>query len=178
LQNSGDPGIPALTNPQKSNNADSETIDEKLFGTTISEPRISSEIAGDAAADVLGGMVRTSVPQPGYRAGKTELVEWAKSNGRLISKLPFRLNGPKDVGVGEHHVFLDEKAGRVVKITKGNGDGFGNTLDLSGKRWGIGRATALQYLQRIRLSNEKKISRLACHSRPGPLSNPEPILET
>jgi hypothetical protein len=136
------------------NDSDSEIIDKKLFGAAPNESRGSSEDASDSADAFLRGMVGTSEAQQGSGSGKAELVEWAKANGRLISKLPFRLDGPKDMGEGEHHVFKDDKSSRIVKITKGNGDKFGNTLDLRGKNWGIGRATGLQYLERNRLSNE------------------------
>ncbi len=87
-------------------------------------------------------------------SGKAEILEWAKQSGRLIAKLPWRLNGPKDIGMGEHHVFHDNKSGRWVKITKGSGMAFGRTLDLRGKRWSIGRATAQEYLHRIKAGNQ------------------------
>ncbi len=41
-----------------------------------------------------------------------------------------------------------------MKVTKGTGGSFGKTLDLSGSKWSIGKATALEYLERLAISNE------------------------
>ncbi len=48
-------------------------------------------------------------------------------------------------GGGEHHVFYEKGAKRVVKITRGTGVRLGAKLDLSGKYWTLGRGSVLDY---------------------------------
>ena len=135
------------------NNENSEILDSKLFPTPDAT-RIASASASDSAQAFLGGSLRSGGAEQGYNSGKEDIVQWAKDNGRLIARLPFRLGGAKDVGESEHHVSYDAASGRWIKITKGGGDKFGNTLDLRGKTWSLGRATAAQYLTRLDISNE------------------------
>jgi hypothetical protein len=134
------------------NNRDIENIDSKLFQRDRL-PRDTSGHAADSAEDYLKRGEGLSQGGAG-KSDKERLVAWARESGRLVSKIPWRLDGPRDDGGGEHHAFYDEKSDRWIKATRGSGSGFGVTLDSSGKEWGIGRASALQYLERNRLSNE------------------------
>ena len=141
-------------------------IDSRLFtgtaktqGTSIAREgalaAIESAKADLRASDGSGGSTESGTGSGGKsKSGKTEILTWAERAGRLIEKLPWRLDGPKDKGQGEHHVFLDDATGRWVKVTKGTGESFGKTLDLRGRKWSIGRATALEYLERLSVSNE------------------------
>jgi hypothetical protein len=80
---------------------------------------------------------------------KAALVEWAKSEGVLIDRFPFKLDGPRDKGGAEHHVFGDPANKRWIKLTRGTGEGMGNFLSPKSKTWGITRGTPRQYLQSI-----------------------------
>lgn len=131
------------------NDEDSERIDDILFagpkGTTPRKPlRVSGDRLEAAASHISGdGGVSASA------TGKTRIVSWAKSEGLLIDRFPFRLDGPKDIGAGEHHVFEFAKAKRWIKLTKGSGERVGITLDTRGQRWSIGRGEVAQYLQSL-----------------------------
>lgn len=127
-----------------------DELDSRLFKDSPGDSRGGARDAAQSAQAFLRGSDGASGSP---ESGKAKILEWAKKNGRLISKLPWKLDGPKDKGQGEHHVFYDKQSSRWVKITKGSGSAFGRTLDLRGKKWSIGRAAAIEYLERIRVSN-------------------------
>jgi len=136
------------------NNAQSDEIDRTLYGSALDGLPHSSANALDAAQAYLGTSDGAGGTAQGGESGKSQIVEWARESGRLVSKIPWRLDGKRDVGQGEHHVFFDKKSGRWVKLTRGNGGQYGITLDLRGRKWSIGRATVWQYLARLVLQNQ------------------------
>jgi len=148
-----------------------ESIDTKIFGGGTSDSRGSTESTAQSASDDLQTILGSSSAAAGSAAEKNSLargaiVKWAEDNGRLISKIPYRLGGSRDIGGSEHHVFLEKKDDRVVKITKGSGDNFGNTLCLiaKDKTWRLGPANALQYLTRNQLSNSAFTDDIRLHA--------------
>ncbi len=90
--------------------------------------------------------------QAAAKQNKAVLVNWARDHGLLISKLPFRLEGPADVGESEHHAFV--VGNRVVKITRGSGESFGNWPVMHRGAWELRKGTAGQYLERIAAANQ------------------------
>ena len=90
---------------------------------------------------------------------KALLIDWARNAGVLINAIPdrYQIDGPKDKGGREHHVFHDT-SGRWVKITKGDGDAFGlQPLDEGGKNeWMLSpeHADVASYLEKLALHNQ------------------------
>jgi hypothetical protein len=87
-------------------------------------------------------------------------VQWAEQHGLLIDRLPdaWKLDGQKDKGGQEHHVFLTNVGGKIryIKVTKGDGASFGlwPVLNSNGTDWKLERkANAAQYAGRLAEAN-------------------------
>lgn len=141
-----------LSNQSCLNDSLTDEIDRKIFAKAPPhEGRGSSDAALASAKDFV---CRSHGSGGGIESGKRALVEWAQQNGRLVTSIPWRLGGSKDVGEGEHHVFFEEKGQRWVKITKGTGSSFGRGIQIRRGSLSLGSATACQYLERLLLQNE------------------------
>jgi len=118
---------------------------------------------GDGAADTLvdaAADFRRSERQRGHGStvpeGSSDLKEWADKNDRVITELPFVLDGPLDKGNSEQHAYHDEPSQRWIKLTKWDDNGFGQTVVTHpAYGWGTGAGTVSQYLDRLALQNEK-----------------------
>jgi hypothetical protein len=90
------------------------------------------------------------------RRDKALLIDWARNAGIILTDMPanHQINGPKDLGGSEHHVFEGE---RWLKITKGDGSSFGYQPLDEGKddEWMISKEPAdlLSYLEKLALHN-------------------------
>ena len=137
-------------------NPKTHELDQRLFPSAPSDSRGGAQALLDSARSFLEGCGSSSSPTPlgSDESGKAQILAWATQNNRVTDKPPFRLDGSRDKGGGEHHAGFDKNSGRWIKVTRGAGNSFGCTLDLRGPRWSIGRCTAAQYLTRLSLQSE------------------------
>lgn len=145
------------------NDGAAKGINEKLHGPSKSATTSQDSLA-DAAAHT--GAVREAVGSSDARsksgagdqdsgpAERDALVKYAKGRGESLDKLPAQFTG-KNIGGGEHDVYLDPKTQRVVKITSGDGESMGYYPTMT-KDGGIAltRGTPAQYLDSLKLRNE------------------------
>lgn len=145
-------------NPTSSEISNPKTyeLDQRLFPSAPSDSRGGAQALLDSARSFLEGSGSSSGSTPigSDESGKAQILAWGKQHNRVTDKPPFRLDGSRDKGGGEHHAGFDKISGRWIKVTRGAGTSFGCTLDLRGTRWSIGRCTAAQYLARLSLQSE------------------------
>jgi hypothetical protein len=157
--------------PSKLENQGIHAINVLLHGTRRPiQNTLPSDQAGSSRAQLsaalayLRGTPRASsssaADEPSQRRenrqrAKAALINWARDAGVLIDKLSprFKLDGAKDVGGTEHHVFEGD---RWVKITRGSGESFGRMPQLYRNAWELGtqNATADSYLGKLELQNQ------------------------
>ena len=121
--------------------------------TLLSHLRRGQRTGGSSAGNEQTGRAKDR------QRDKALLIDWARNAGVLMNAIPgrYQIDGPKDKGGREHHVFHDS-SGRWLKITKGDGDAFGlQPLDEGGKNeWMLSPepADAASYLEKLILHNQ------------------------
>lgn len=101
------------------------------------------------AASNLGRSERTGRQDERVQEDSQRLEEWARKNDRLITELPFELDGKLDKGNSEQHAYFDANSQRWIKLTKWLGDGFGMVMGEGIRSWGSRSATAREYVDRL-----------------------------
>jgi hypothetical protein len=131
-------------------------INAVLYGDKKSDslrPVAGTREAFRDAAQIVGGSEQTGRP-PQEQANA--LRTYAQENGLAFSRLPRRFSqgSENDKGGMEHHVWFDDKSGRWVKATSGNGAGMGLQPRLTPDGWEMKRGTVKEYLESRDLWNK------------------------
>lgn len=151
LQNDASKGInSALYGDQKSDTS------RPIAGARDALGNAASFVASNAPASEDGPWTRSK--EQSAVEQNNALVQWAKSNGVAIEKLPdqFTPRADDDVGGSEHHVWPTEN-GRWLKSTRGGatGTGMGSIpIVRPDGSWELHSATPSEYLQSRDLENK------------------------
>ena len=108
--------------------------------------------SGDTLLDAarnLGPSERTNTTNERVQEDSQRLKKWAEKNDRVVAELPFKLDGPDDLGGTEHHAYFDENSQRWIKVTRADPRGFGLVEGEGIKSWGTRQATAREYVDRL-----------------------------
>lgn len=119
---------------------------QESLAKSISDHIAGSEPTGRRAPD-SGGAVTADERE----RQKQSLAEWAKANGRAVTRLPFSFNSPNNKGGVEHDAWFDQPSQRWLKVTKPS---FGLFPQVKNGSWSLGPTSVQQYLQKLEGTRE------------------------
>ena len=112
------------------------------------EEAIAAHFRRDAGASAQAAGLDAGADEAERERQKRAVADWARKNGRSITRLPqpFTFNSPKNVGGAEHDVWPDAPSRRWLKVTKPS---FGVYPTAKNGSWTLSRTTPAQYLEKL-----------------------------
>lgn len=119
---------------------------QESLAKSISDYIGAGEQTGGRAPDAGGAVTADERERQ-----KQSLAEWAKANGRAVTRLPFSFNSPNNKGGVEHDAWFDQPSQRWLKVTKPS---FGLFPKVKNGAWSLGPTSVQQYLQKLEGTRE------------------------